>query len=105
VEYKQDKEDDENDNERIDYPEFLIYGFFAVCKSLGKCKESAADRVRLHNISTNSNPLHCKSIYMHHERRCTNVLSIHIQDSKKIATRLLDALILTCLVLTFTSTT
>jgi hypothetical protein len=41
---------------------------------------------------------------MHHERRCTNVLSIWIQDSKKIETRLLAALFSTCSVSTSTST-
>jgi hypothetical protein len=66
-----------------------------------KCKESAADWVRSHNVSRNLNFLHCKSIYMHHERRYTNVLSSWIQGSKKIATILLAALILTCSILTF----
>jgi hypothetical protein len=42
---------------------------------------------------------------MHHERRCTNVLSILLQDSKKIATRLLAALVSTSLISTSTSTT
>jgi hypothetical protein len=72
----------------------------------GKCKESAANQVSSHNVSTNSNLLLCKSIYMQHERtqrRCTNILSI--QDSKRIATRLLAALNLTCLVSTYTSNT
>ncbi len=49
----------------------------------GKCKESVADRVQSHIIRRNSNLLHCKSISMHHARRCTNVLSIWIQDSQK----------------------
>jgi hypothetical protein len=57
----------------------------------GKCKESAANWVRFHNISRNWNLLHHKSINMHHERRWTKLLSIWIQDSKKIATRLLAA--------------
>jgi hypothetical protein len=67
--------------------------------------ESAGDWVRSHNVSTISNLLHCKSICMHHKGRCTTVLSIWIQGSKKIATRLLAALVLTCSVLTSTSTT
>ena len=42
---------------------------------------------------------------MHHKGRCTTVLSIWIQGSKKIATRLLAALILTCSVSISTRTT
>jgi hypothetical protein len=59
----------------------------------GKCKESAADRVRSHNTSRNSNLLHCKSFYIQHEGRCTDIVSIFNQDWKKDATRLLAALV------------
>jgi hypothetical protein len=75
-----------------------------------KCKESGANRVLSHDISRIL--LHHKYIHMHHERRCTNVLSIWIQDyllslvaRLQIATRLLAALVSTSSILTSTNTT
>jgi hypothetical protein len=53
----------------------------------GKCKESATNQVRSQNISRNSNLLQCKYVDICHKRRCTKVVSIQIQDSKKIETR------------------
>jgi hypothetical protein len=70
----------------------------------GKCKESVANLVKSHNTLRNSNLLYSKSIYMHHHRRCTNVVSIQIQDSKKTITRLLAVLISTPGFLVSTST-
>jgi hypothetical protein len=53
--------------------------------------------LRYNNISRILNIIHCKSIYMHHKRRCADILSIHNQESKKTKTRLLAVHFLTCL--------
>jgi hypothetical protein len=64
-------------------------------------------QARSHKMLRNLNLLHYKSIYIqvHHARRCTNVLSIWIQDSKKLATRVLAVLVSTSSFSTSTSTT
>jgi hypothetical protein len=64
-----------------------------------------ADRVGSHNISRNLNLLRRKSVQLHHKRKCPNILSIWIQYSKTIETRLFAVLVSTCSVSTSTSTT